>query len=55
MFDVFQEETNALLTSCGYDELYSGNPYDWLFLWASTTEHPLNALRGVLSTLEESA
>ena len=55
LFDVFQEETNALLTSCGYDELYSGNPYDWLFLWASTTEHPLNALRGVLSTLEESA
>ncbi len=49
LFDVFQEETDALLTSCGYDELYPGNPYDWLFLWASTTEHPLDALRDALT------
>lgn len=51
-FDIFQEETDALLISCGYEKLFSGHPYDWLFLWASTASQPLEALRNAVSTLE---
>lgn len=48
-FDIYCEETNALLDSCGYEELFPGNPYDWLFLWAATTEKPLTSLRDAIS------
>lgn len=36
---------NGRLLSSGYPELYSGNPYDWLFLWSLNDEHPLGAFR----------
>lgn len=40
-FDDFVDETNTLLNDCGYDELYAGNPYDWLFFKAATLKDPL--------------
>lgn len=52
-FDIFCDETNALLTECGYEELFAGNPYDWLFLWASTSKEPLDALRRAISSIED--
>lgn len=52
-FDIYRDETNALLTECGYDELFAGNPYDWLFLWASTSEKPLDTLRMAIGKIEE--
>lgn len=52
-FDVYRDETNAILTECGYDELFAGNPYDWLFLWASTSEKPLDTLRMAIGSMEE--
>lgn len=52
-FDIYRDETNALLTECGYDDLFAGNPYDWLFLWASTSEKPLDTLRAAINSIEE--
>lgn len=52
LFDLYRDESNALLTECGYEELYPGNPYDWLFLWAATGEAPLTSLRAALDSLE---
>lgn len=51
LFDVYVDETNAVLTDCGYHEMYSGNPYDWLYLWASKTEDPLLSLRSAVGTM----
>ncbi len=51
-FDIYLEETNALLMDCGYEKLFAGNPYDWLFLWASTTKSPLDTLRTTIGNLE---
>lgn len=49
LFDIYADETNAILVSSGYEELFSGNPYDWLFLWASTHNDPLNTLRETIN------
>ena len=51
-FDDFCEEMAQLLEECGYEELYERNPYDWIFLWASTTEHPLESFRGTMKTID---
>ncbi len=40
---------NARLLDAGYPELYVGNPYDWLFMWALNDEHPLIAFRTYMS------
>lgn len=37
----YKEETNYLLFDCGYEDLYAGNPYDWLFLCSSHAKKPL--------------
>lgn len=39
------ETINGRLLSAGYPELYSGNPYDWLFMWSLNDEHPMQAFR----------
>ena len=36
---------NRLLLDAGYAELYEGNPYDWIFLYASKDAYPLEAFR----------
>lgn len=51
-FDDFCEETAQLLEECGYEELYERNPYDWIFLWASATEQPLESFRGVMRAID---
>lgn len=50
-FDIYCDEANALLAECGYEELFAGNPYDWLFLWSATTNEPLKTLREVIDCL----
>lgn len=37
--------TNRILTDASYPELYEGNPYDWIFLYASQDADPLYAFR----------
>ncbi len=49
IFDIYVEETNHILVSSGYEELFCENPYDWLFLWASTHDDPLGTLREAIN------
>ncbi len=41
----FDEDCNYLLEECGYPKLYFGNPFDWLFLYCSIANNPLDAFR----------
>lgn len=36
---------NRYLSDAGYPELYAGNPYDWIFMWALNKEYPLEDFR----------
>lgn len=36
---------NRLLLDTSYPELYEGNPYDWIFLYATQDAYPLEAFR----------
>lgn len=36
------------LKDAGYQELYAGNPYDWIFLWSMNDEYPLEAFRAYM-------
>ena len=39
---------NRLLLDASYPELYEGNPYDWIFLYASPDAYPLDAFRSFM-------
>ena len=39
------------LLDAGYPELYLGNPYDWIFLWALRDDYPLDAFRSYIGEL----
>lgn len=54
IYTIYCDETNDILYSCGYEELFPGNPYDWLFLWSAAQKKPLTALRNAVDTLEYS-
>lgn len=49
--DVFIAEINDLLYQCGYEKIYAGNPYDWLFLCSSQSDEPLLYFRQCISDL----
>lgn len=36
---------NQYLLDAGYQELYAGNPYDWIFMWALYDDNPLWAFQ----------
>ena len=38
-------EMDQYLLDAGFPEIYAGNPYDWIFLWAAGREAPLKAFR----------
>lgn len=40
---------NQHLSDAGYPGLYSGNPYDWLFMWSLNDESPLEAFRSYIA------
>lgn len=42
---------NQHLMDAGYPELYVGNPYDWIFLFASKSEGPLYVFRFIWNEL----
>lgn len=46
---------NQHLIDAGYPELYVGNPYDWIFLFAAKSEAPLYAFRFIWNELLTSA
>lgn len=39
------DKINTYLLEAGYPELYPGNPYDWIFMWAVKDQQPLLAFR----------
>lgn len=39
------DKINRYLIEAGYSELYPGNPYDWIFLWAVKDRQPLVTFR----------
>lgn len=45
------DDINHYLSDAGYHELYYGNPYDWIFLWAMADREPLSAFRLFMTTL----
>ena len=45
------DNINNFLSDAGYMELYPGNPYDWIFLFACHTDEPLNIFRDIWNTL----
>lgn len=46
--DIYIEEAENCLFRCGYEPLYAGNPYDWMFLCAAHTEEPVEFLRSCI-------
>lgn len=57
-FDIedYTEQLNALLHECGFSPLYYGNPYDWMFLYCTLSDAPLDVFRGMVAevlTVEE--
>lgn len=49
---------NQVLMDAGYPELYVGNPYDWIFFYATKSDEPLTTFRYIwnellTTTLEE--
>lgn len=47
--ETYVEETNACLYQCGYEELYAGNPYDWIFLSSAQSEDPIKYFRALIA------
>ena len=50
-FDIedYTEQLNALLNESGFSPLYYGNPYDWMFLYCTLSDAPLDVFRGMVS------
>lgn len=51
--DDYTDQLNALLNECGFSILYYGNPYDWLFLYCTVSENPLDVFRGIIAEVLE--
>lgn len=47
----FIDETNYILYDCGYEDLYAGNPYDWIFLCSAHAKKPLEFFKFCFSEL----
>ena len=43
--DAFIDEINYTLYLCGYEEMYAGNPYDWIFMCSAQADDPLSYFR----------
>ena len=50
-FDIedYTEQLNALLNECGFSPLYCGNPYDWMFLYCTLSDTPLDVFREIVA------
>lgn len=48
IFDEYRAQIDALLSECGLSTMYSGNPFDWLFLYCTLSENPLDVFRTIL-------
>ena len=46
-FEYFIHQMNNRLYSAGFEDLYIGNPYDWIFIFSSKTQSPLDTFRSI--------
>lgn len=53
LFKTYCDEANSCLDECGYEKLYDGNPYDWIFLTAANSEAPIVYLRSCITELDD--
>ena len=54
LVETYREEADILLEECGYEPLYSGNPYDWVFLFSAFSgdcKNTINTFRDIVSSL----
>lgn len=49
--EIYIEQTNDYLQECGYENLYAGNPYDWIFLCSAQSEDPLAYFRSCIADM----
>lgn len=49
--DTYKAEMDCRLFEMQLSELYYGNPFDWLFLYCSIQEKPLNYFRDIIDTI----
>ncbi len=50
----FYQETDDMLSECGYWPLYPRNPYDWIFMYCAACSHDLqNRYLEISQPLEE--
>ena len=52
--DDYIEELNVFLDESGFSLVYYGNPYDWLFLYCTLSDRPLDTFRAILTEVLES-
>lgn len=45
----YKAQIDDLLIACGLQEMYFGNPYDWMFLYCSIEDNPLDVFRGIVN------
>ena len=50
MFDLedYTAQLDALLSECGFCTMYYGNPFDWMFLYCTLADRPLDVFRNIL-------
>lgn len=46
--EIYNDEADEWLENSGYEPLFAGNPYDWVFLYSSLTEYPLDSFRALM-------
>ena len=51
--NVFREEIDYELKSCGYQPLFAGNPYDWIYLCSSHSSDPIAFFSEIVGVIEE--
>lgn len=50
-YEIYVDEADTMLFECGYESLYAGNPYDWIFLCSAKDSEPLDFFRSCISGL----
>lgn len=50
---IYRDEADTRLYRCGYEPLFAGNPYDWIFLCSVQNEDPPGFFRSLVAGLME--
>ena len=51
IYDDYCDQLNDLLSRVNYPTLYYGDPFDWMFLYCTYSDRPLDSFRGILSEI----